>query len=245
MLKKRTISFLAISTIVLSLVMLLYLAKGLLENQTLRTISEHPEAIVRSVQNYKEKKQADADRLVRETFFSLHKDGALTAGSPKQGSSKEDIILIEFSDFQCPACFQAYGDIKQFMSQHGRSITLVYKHFPLSQIHPEAMPAAKASWAAGQQGKFWQYHHALFDNQKELGEQLYTRIANSLNLDVKKFDGDRSSERASAAVRSDMELGKKFDVNGTPFVILNGDVIQPSKSSLEESFKRVSAGKSS
>ncbi|BDI19197.1 hypothetical protein ANSO36C_49990 [Nostoc cf. commune SO-36] len=96
---------------------------------------------------------------------------------------------------------------------------MVYKNLPLSSIHVEALPSAKAAWAAHQQGKFWQYHDALFTNQKQLGEALYSDIAKKLNLDLGKFKGDLTL--ATPAITKDIQLAEKLAVAGTPFFVIN------------------------
>jgi len=134
-------------------------------------------------------------------------------------------VLLEFSDFQCPFCAQAEPTIKEFMAQYEDKVTLVYKHFPLSQIHPHAQSSAEAAWAAQQQGKFWEYHDALFEQQKQLGENLYIAIAEDLNLDLEQFNRDRHSVEAAAAINSDLELAQKVGIRGTPFFALKGQAL--------------------
>jgi protein-disulfide isomerase len=132
---------------------------------------------------------------------------------------------MEFSDFQCPYCAKSHETLKQFMAKHQDRVTWVYKFLPLTQIHPEAMPSAKAAWAAGQQGKFWEYHDALFTQQDKLGEPLYVATAKALNLDLKRFDQDRKSDSASAAIQKDIDMAEKLGVSGTPFLVMNGEPI--------------------
>ncbi|MBE9230082.1 thioredoxin domain-containing protein [Phormidium sp. LEGE 05292] len=192
-----------------------------LEEQVLQIIRQHPEAIVESVQAYQQKIQ---NQLVQaqQAFVQQMKtnpDGII-GQSPITGSPAKKIILVEFSDFQCPYCAEAHKTIKQFMAKHQDEVTLVYKNFPLSNIHPEALPAAKAAWAAGQQGKFWQYHDALFTQQKQLGEELYLETAKNLNLDLEKFNSDRQT--AEKSITEDMILGESVGISGTPFFIMNG-----------------------
>jgi protein-disulfide isomerase len=94
-----------------------------------------------------------------------------------------------------------------------------YKHFPITSNHPEALPAAQAAWAAQQQGKFWEYHDALFTNQKQLGEALYLDIAKNLNLNLQKFNSDR--KLAITAIKEDIQLAEKLGIMGTPFLVIN------------------------
>ncbi|MEB3337245.1 MAG: thioredoxin domain-containing protein, partial [Leptolyngbyaceae bacterium] len=143
--------------------------------------------------------------------------------SPTLGSAAQKIVLVEFSDFQCPFCARASGILKEFMTRHGDEVTLTYKHLPLVSIHPEAMPAAKASWAAAQQGKFWEYHDALFAQQEQLGEALYLATAQALKLNLDKFNRDRKSEAANAAIQQDLAIAEKLGIEGTPFFIMNGE----------------------
>ncbi|MFB2876575.1 DsbA family protein [Floridanema aerugineum] len=192
-----------------------------LEEQVLQIIRQHPEAIVESVQAYQQKIQ---NQLVQaqQAFVAQMKTNpdAIIGQSPITGAPAKKIILVEFSDFQCPYCAQAHKTIKDFMAKHQDEVTLVYKHFPLSSIHPEALPAAKAAWAAGQQGKFWQYHDALFTQQNKLGEEFYLETAKNLNLDLEKFNSDRQT--AEKSITEDMILGESVGISGTPFFVLNG-----------------------
>jgi protein-disulfide isomerase len=103
--------------------------------------------------------------------------------------------------------------------KYPNQFTLVYKHFPLVQIHDQALPSAKAAWAAYQQGKFWEYHDALFTNQKQLGETLYLDIAKNLKLDLAKFNTDRNL--ADKAIKQDLQMAYKLGLSGTPSLIIN------------------------
>ncbi|MEM9165018.1 MAG: DsbA family protein, partial [Cyanobacteria bacterium P01_F01_bin.4] len=115
----------------------------------------------------------------------------LIGGSPTKGAPDAEVVLFKFSDFQCPYCAVASADMKTFMD--GREDVLyVYKHFPLNSIHPEATPAAKATWAAQQQGQFWLYHDGLFAYQDRLGEDYYVELAEIIGLDVEQFNRDRN-----------------------------------------------------
>jgi protein-disulfide isomerase len=195
-----------------------------LKEQVLQIIHDHPEAILRSVGDY-QLEQQNKLRLARESFLDQVKNNPKTviADSPVIGSPKQEILLLEFSDFQCQFCGQAHKTLSQFMAKHQDTVTLVYKHLPLVPIHPQSLPAAQAAWAAQQQGKFWEYHNALFDSQPELKEELYIAIAKNLNLDLDKFNRDRNSPAAQAAIQKDIEIAIKLGIEGTPFFILEGE----------------------
>ncbi|MBF2028275.1 MAG: thioredoxin domain-containing protein [Oscillatoriales cyanobacterium C42_A2020_001] len=197
-----------------------------LREQVLQIIRENPEVILEAVQAYQRQQREQEQKARQSALQQLKtKPQALIGASPVKGAKDGKIVLIEFSDFQCPFCAQANSTLKQFMEKHGNTVALVYKHLPLTSIHPEALPAAKAAWAAGQQGKFWEFHEALFTNQKQLGNSLYTQIAQSLKLDLQKFDRDRNSPAAAAAIQQDLELADALGIDGTPFFIMNGEVL--------------------
>lgn len=200
-----------------------------LEEQVLQIIRKHPEVILESVQTY-QKQQQDQQRQAQQVFVDQMKTNprAIVGQSPTTGAKAGKVVLVEFSDFQCPYCAAASSTLKQFLAKHGDEVTLVYKHFPLTTIHAEAMPAAKAAWAAGQQGKFWEYHDALFTNQKQLGTAFYSQTAKTLGLDVSRFERDRSSKAAEVAIAQDILLAEKLGVAGTPFFVMNGAVFSGS-----------------
>ncbi|MEL4895621.1 DsbA family protein [Crocosphaera sp. Alani8] len=192
-----------------------------LEKTVLEIIRQHPEVLIESVQVYQQQQQEKQEQFI-QSFLSQLKTNpqAIIADSPITGSLNKNNILIEFSDFQCPYCRQAYETVKEFVAAHD-DVTLVYKHFPLSNIHPQGIPAAKASWAAKQQGKFWEYYDNLFEKPDRLGEELYIEIANNLNLDMEKFEEDRRSKKADLAIAKDMQLAQKIGIRGTPLFVFN------------------------
>jgi len=195
-----------------------------LEDQVVQIMRDHPEVILESVQAY-QKQQYKQQQQAQQAFLQEMRANPqkMIGGSPTTGSLEQKIVLVEFSDFQCPYCAQANQRLKQFMANHQDEVTLVYKNFPLTAIHHDAMPAAKAAWAAGQQGKFWQYHDALFAQQDKLGEALYVATAKTLNLDLDQFNQTRSGDAASKAIQQDMEIAQMLGIAGTPFFVMNGE----------------------
>ncbi|MDJ0736754.1 MAG: thioredoxin domain-containing protein [Nostocaceae cyanobacterium] len=194
-----------------------------LEQQVLQIIRKHPEAILESVQAYQQRQQQQINQT-RQAFLQDLKANpqVIIADSPTKGLSTAKITLIEFSDFQCPYCAQAQKTLKNLIAKHPNQVQLIYKHFPLAAIHNQAIPAAKAAWAAQQQGKFWEYHDALFSNQKQLGENLYLDIAKNLNLDLEKFQEDRTI--AEKAINKDIAIAEKLQLSGTPFFIIDSEI---------------------
>lgn len=196
-----------------------------LQEQVLQIIRDNPEVVLETVEVAAAERQERNIREARQGFLEqmIAEPGSVIGNAPTTGSSEQKIVLLEFSDFQCPFCAQANETVKQFMDKHGDRVTLAYKHLPLTRIHPQALPAAKAAWAAGRQGKFWEYHDALFSQQALLGEELYDKIASDLKLNVEQFNSDRQSEAATEAIQEDLKLASSLRINGTPFFLLNGE----------------------
>ena len=216
------------------------------ENKVLEIIRKNPQVILDSVQSY-QRSQAQQEEQLRDKVLSQirQEPRLLLRNSPVTGSSSQKIIVAEFSDFQCPYCAKAQVVVKEFMTRNQGDVTLVFKHFPLTEIHQQAEPAALAAWAATQQGKFWEYHDALFEQQSKLGEEFYLELANNLKLDIERFNRDRQSPEAKAAIKKDFELGKSLGVRGTPSFVVNGIFLSgaPTVKDLEELVAQVKAGK--
>lgn len=195
-----------------------------LEQQILEVIRRNPAILLEVLQKYGLEQQQKELKAQAEAIKQLRKNTkAMIGDSPVLGAANQQIVMVEFSDFQCPFCATANQNVKQFMAKHKDKVTLVYKHFPLTQIHPEALPAASAAWAANRQGKFWEYHDALFANQAKLSESFYLETATKLKLDINKFNADRKI--APDSIVKDFRLGRQLGVEGTPTFILNGEVI--------------------
>lgn len=137
------------------------------------------------------------------------------------GSSSASAYLVEFSDFECPACGTFEPTVKSLTTKYADRLLFSYRHFPLPQ-HIEGQPAAMAAEAAGQQGKFWEMHTLLFKNQKSLSSTIYTDLAKELNLDLKAFEKDRKDSSLSAIISADTDSGTSIGVNATPTFFLNG-----------------------
>ncbi len=146
-------------------------------------------------------------------------------GSPVKGPANAKVTIIEFSDFQCPYCKRGYETMEAVAKAYPNDVKVVFKHYPLP-FHNEAEPAAKASWAAQQQGKFWEYHEILFKNQDKLGADFYVKAAQDLKLDINKFKKDMASEAAAKQVKDDAEVGAKNGIQGTPGFFVNGVAVK-------------------
>jgi protein-disulfide isomerase len=142
--------------------------------------------------------------------------------APVKGAEMAKVTVVEFADYQCPFCGQAESLMKQVLEAYPKDVRVVYKQFPLTTIHPQAMSAAKAALAAGRQGKYWEMHDLLFEDQRQLGPDKYTEFAGKLELDVTQFQKDMESPEVLAQINRDMQDGKAADVTGTPTLFVNG-----------------------
>ena len=144
-----------------------------------------------------------------------------------RGAKNGNVTLVEFGDFQCPACGAYEQIIRQVMVDNKDTLKFSYRHFPLMQIHKNALLAAKASEAAALQGKFWEMHDILYDKQEEWGEALNARelillYANTLKLNVGKFTTDLESKIVEEKVLAELKEGTRLGVQGTPTFFING-----------------------
>jgi protein-disulfide isomerase len=144
-----------------------------------------------------------------------------STNSPVRGPVDAPMEVILFSDFECYFCGQAESVFKEFRAKHPGSMKLIYKHFPLS-FHKSAQLAHEAALAAGAQNKFWEMHDLLFVNQKSLDRPSLETYAKLLNLDMDQFRADLDSRKFRIAVEKDQAQGQKLEVDGTPFLLING-----------------------
>ena len=116
------------------------------------------------------------------------------------------VVLVEFSDFECPACNSFAPVVAALANRYSSDLALVYRHFPLSNIHAYALPAARASEAAAMQGKFWEYHDELFLSQPDFSEEQLVSYAEYVGLDVDKFKSDMRSKEVAELVSEDVKI---------------------------------------
>jgi protein-disulfide isomerase len=138
-----------------------------------------------------------------------------------RGNPKAPVMIVEFSDYQCPYCHSVEPTVKDLLAKYGDKVSLSYRDFPLTTIHSQAMIAAEASRCALEQGKFWEYHDQLFTASKLEKDDLI-EYARNLKLDDKQFDSCLTSEKYKADIEKDTAEGRKAGVNGTPGFFING-----------------------
>lgn len=176
-------------------------------------------------------------------FFMTKKDSSTTVlnSDPKvvsdtdhvRGDKNSPVTLIEYGDFQCPACGSFYPIIKSLEPKYEGKVKFVFRHFPLTQIHPNAFASSRAAEAASQQGKFFEMHDKLYETQKLWGQAttnqqaLFEGYAKELGLDMTKFTADYKSTEVANKINSDLELGRDaFSIKQTPTFIIDGEKIE-------------------
>lgn len=149
------------------------------------------------------------------------------------GNKESKTALIEYSDFQCPACGAYYQMVKQLQNELGDQFAFIYRHFPLPQ-HKNAEIAAQSSEAAAKQGKFWEMHDKIFENQSgwsdlslKDAEKSFETYAESLGLDITQFKADANSAETKKKILDDKKSGERASVNATPSFFLNSALISP------------------
>jgi protein-disulfide isomerase len=138
------------------------------------------------------------------------------------GPADAPLVLIEYGDYECPYCGRAYPMVKNIQNHFGERLRFVFRNFPWIKIHPNAFDAAVAAEAAALQNKFWEMHDMIFENQQTLKDSDIVRMAETVGLDLERFNADRQLPQLAEKVRDDFEIGIRLGVNRTPTFFLNG-----------------------
>jgi protein-disulfide isomerase len=146
----------------------------------------------------------------------------VTSEDHAQGPENAEVTLVEYGDYECPYCGHAYPVVQQVQKQFGKRLRFVFRNFPLSEMHPHAEAAAEVAEFAGAQGKFWEMHDKLYENQERLGEALYLDLAEKLKLSTTALRQALEQRTCEARVRTDFKGGARSGVNGTPTFFING-----------------------
>lgn len=196
-----------------------------------RFLLENGDVVMESIQRYQ---QAESLRRAQ---------AVVRPNTPLMGDLNSSVTIIEFSDYECPFCRAVQPTVEKLRERYGSRVRFAYKHAPLD-FHPKAPAASHAAMAAQEQGKFWEYSDALFAQQALLGDKLYVKIAKDLDLDMKKFNAYRASAEAKVRLKLDEADANTLGVRGTPFFLINGQVVngaQPLEafvSAIENAFKQ-------
>jgi protein-disulfide isomerase len=139
-----------------------------------------------------------------------------------RGAPTASVTLVEYGDFECPHCGQAHYILNDLMSEFEDQLRLVFRHFPLTQLHPHAQHAAEAAESSGAQNRFWEMHDLMFENQEALDDKSLLSFADALGLDANVVARDLAEGRYTSRVRQDISSGVHSGVNGTPSFFING-----------------------
>jgi len=144
------------------------------------------------------------------------------------GADHAPVTLVEYGDFECPNCKQAAPAVKLLLDRFAERVRLAYRHFPLEEVHPHALHAAEAAEAAGAQGKFWEMHDLLFENQLHLKQPQLHGYAERLGLDMARYTAEIDDEIYLQRIREHQRSGHDSGVRGTPTFFLNGRIFDVS-----------------
>jgi protein-disulfide isomerase len=197
-----------------------------------KNIREPKEKVAAKIRQYlKNQQQSD----IRETFLKkLEKEYPVTRslkpiryevnapGRPSKGPATAPVVLVLFSDFQCPYCRDFNLTIEDVQKKYGDKVRLVFRQFPLTSIHANAQRAAKASLCAAAQNRFWEMHDLLFRNQNNLTEEFIKSQTKELSLDTNAFNSCLDSAPISTLIREDIRAGSMAGTDGTPALFING-----------------------
>jgi protein-disulfide isomerase len=172
------------------------------------------------VQSGKSRSQVEA--AFRTRFAADQVRNIEIGASPWKGAADAPVVIVEWADFECPFCGRAAPVLDGLVKKYPQSIKLVFKNYPLA-AHKNGENAARAAMAAYKQNKFWEMHHELFAQQaKGLDEPNLKRIAQTVGVDMKRFEQDFSSEAVADAVSADRKQANTLDLQGTPTIYING-----------------------
>jgi protein-disulfide isomerase len=138
-----------------------------------------------------------------------------------QGPADAVVTLVQYGDYECPYCGEAYPIVKKMQAQMGERLRFVFRNFPISTSHPHAEQAAEAAEAADAQGRFWEMHDLLYERQKRLTDRDLHAYAEELGLDVERFDKEMAEHVHAARIHEDFMSGVRSGVNGTPTFYIN------------------------
>lgn len=209
------------------------LEKTLADNPEIlyKAIKANPKGFLDTVNEAVEMAKSQMATAAMDEEFKNPKSPTIEEGRAIFGKADAPITIVEYSDFQCPYCDQGYKVMKEVKQKYGDKVRIVYKHLPLVDIHPQAMPAAEYFEAIAQQGadKAEKFHDIVFEGQGELGakkEKFLDEAAKKAGADLAKVKSVLKSKEVSARIKADMEEAQKFGFSGTPGFLVNGVAVR-------------------
>ncbi len=177
--------------------------------------------------------------------------GSVAATNHVEGQGKSGVNLTEYGDYECPACYEYYPVLKQIYAKYSTQIVFQFRNFPLTQIHKNAFAGARAAEAADLQGKYWQMHDTLYDNQDPNGQQgwvasdspitYFKQFAQQLGLNTTKFVADYNSNLVNDRINKDLSIANNFGFQGTPSFTINNQPITAPAPTLDAFSKVIDA----
>lgn len=164
----------------------------------------------------------------------------VTAVDHQLGPEHAPVTVVEYGDFECPTCKQAAPSLKLLLQHFPGQVRLVFRHFPIEEVHPQALCAAEAAEVAGAQGKFWEMHDLLFANQLHLKPNHLRSYAEQLQLDLARYTAEMDDEIYRQRIREHIDGARRSGVRGTPGIFLNG-VIHDVSAGMQTLFDKVEA----
>jgi len=164
----------------------------------------------------------------------------VTAIDHSLGPSHAPVTIVEYGDFECPTCKQAAPSLKLLLSRFPEQVRIVFRHFPLEEVHPHALHAAEAAEVAAAQGKFWQMHDLLFAHQLHLKSNQLHNYAEQLHLDMARYTSEMDDEIYLQRIREHIDSGRRSGVRGTPGIFVNGEIHDVS-AGMQSLFDKVAA----
>ncbi len=198
------------------------IAQCVSEGRACKTCLPAAQLLLRQVQAGKAKKE-------REDAFHARFDAGktktvVTDGSPEMGAPDAVVTIVEWADFECPHCRMFSPILDDLVKKYPTQVRLVFKFYPL-QAHPHGEISARAAVAALRQGKFWEMHHLLFENQEHLEQSDLERYAKALGLDLGKFRADIGSKEIGDVLEKDKKQAEGLGLDGTPFIFIDGRLV--------------------
>lgn len=195
------------------------IAQCVKEERACKTCLPAAQLLLRQVQAGRSKKEREEAFQAR---FDPKKVNTIpTDGSPEMGPPDAVVTIVEWADFECSACRVAYPILDELVKRFDGQVRLVFKNYPLP-IHPHGELAARAGIAAQNQGKFWEMHHALFENQERLEQADLERYAKQIGLDAPKYRVDFTAKETTERIEKDKKQADDLGLDGTPMIFING-----------------------
>jgi protein-disulfide isomerase len=207
-------------------VMLAHCSTPGMDNARLSRLEAKQDSILKLLTAMQEKNEFMAMRMGWRPPADTTPKSIPIGNAPVQGPAGARLTIIEFSDLQCPYCAQSAPILDSIAHAYPKDVKIVFKHFPLS-FHPQSRPAAAAALAAGKQGKFFEFRYKVAPHFRELNDSVYLAVAKEIGLNLGQFKKDMAlTPEVTQILETDMDLGRKIGVEGTPTIFVNGRLAQ-------------------